>query len=110
MRPQSVSISSILFSTSSHDFAEKNVTLQFCTKLFVNNFGSPVKIIFARDGIHLSEEGMPICVTNIKFAIRRSLKLENMRRRRSVQTYYGKSNQKQFPLKCTNATLYFFHI
>jgi hypothetical protein len=42
--------------------------------------------MFARDGIHLSEEGMKIVVTNIKFAIRRSLELENMRRRRSVQT------------------------
>jgi hypothetical protein len=58
--------------------------------------------MFARDGIHLSEEGMKIVVTNIKFAIRRSLELENMRRRRSVQTNYGKSNQKQFPLKCTH--------
>jgi hypothetical protein len=51
--------------------------------------------LFARDGIHLSEEGMTICVTYIKFAIRRSLKLENMRRRRSVQTNYDKSNQEQ---------------
>jgi hypothetical protein len=38
---------------------------------------------------------MKIVVTNIKFAIRRSLKLENMRRRRSVQTNYSKSNEKQ---------------
>jgi hypothetical protein len=35
LRSQSVSISSILFSTSSHDFAEKILTLQFYTKLFV---------------------------------------------------------------------------
>jgi hypothetical protein len=34
-RSQSVSISSILFSTSSHDFAERILTLQFYTKLFV---------------------------------------------------------------------------
>ena len=69
--------------------------VQICENSSLNNFGSPVKIIFARDEIHLSEEGMTICITYIKFAIRRSLKLENMCRRRSVQTNYGNSNQIQ---------------
>jgi hypothetical protein len=87
-----------------------HATVQICENSSLNNFGSPVKIIFARDGIHLSEEGMTICVTNIKFAIRRSLKLENMRRRRSVQTNYGKGNQKQYDHRRRHLYFYDFLI
>jgi hypothetical protein len=42
MRSQSVSISSILFSTSSHDFAEKNVTLQLNENVSKPNVRKPL--------------------------------------------------------------------